>query len=328
MRLTLKPTLCLIFAVFFPALSQVAAAQDMRREVEILQDSDYFGFDLRAEKNVSLDECQAICVADPACRAFTYNSKVQWCFLKSDFDKIGSFPGAIAGKIIEVSNEPDIGAAPKLDFVPEGTLDEATRFRARALSGKGESIGTADELMNIARAALAANRTDETARAISQAIKAEPENADLQLQMSRLAAGWLAANSSYDYRMQETATATAISAYGLTRTASKRAEALAVLARALEQRSLFRPALEAYKRSLELQNSPQVATAFADLKARKGISYHRQQCRCRYAKPANLRAILRGPGQERRGLCELCNGRWKIRGRYRGIGTANLRGGA
>ncbi|MCB1450284.1 MAG: alpha-2-macroglobulin family protein [Nitratireductor sp.] len=271
MRSTQMAALCLVFSLFFPAFSQIAAAQDVRREVEILQDSDYFGFDLRAEKNVSLDECQAICVADPACRAFTYNSKVQWCFLKSDFDKIGSFPGAIAGKIIEVSNEPDIGAAPKLDFVPEGTLDEATRFRARALSGKGESIGSGDELMNIARAALAANRTDETARAISQAIKAEPENADLQLQMSRLAAGWLAANSSYDYRMQETATATAISAYGLTRTASKRAEALAVLARALEQRSLFRPALEAYKRSLELQNSPQVATAFADLKARKGF---------------------------------------------------------
>ncbi|MCB1429774.1 MAG: hypothetical protein KDJ66_11720, partial [Nitratireductor sp.] len=76
MRSTLIAVLCLTGAVF----STHANAQDVRRDVELTQDSDYFGFDLRAEKNVSLDQCQAICVGDPACRAFTYNSKVQWCF--------------------------------------------------------------------------------------------------------------------------------------------------------------------------------------------------------------------------------------------------------
>ncbi|MGO8126847.1 transposase, partial [Rhizobium ruizarguesonis] len=56
------------------------------------------------------------CIGDKSCKAFTYNPKVKWCFLKSDFKTMNAFPGAIAGKIVETAGqqEPDIGAAPRL----------------------------------------------------------------------------------------------------------------------------------------------------------------------------------------------------------------------
>ncbi|MFZ1813694.1 MAG: alpha-2-macroglobulin family protein [Rhizobiaceae bacterium] len=260
-----------LFLSAFSISTLQASAQQMDRQIEVTQDSDYFGFDLQTEKDVTLEQCKASCIDDPSCRAFTYNTKASWCFLKSDFDKIGPFQGAVAGKIIEVASEPDLGAPPALDFVPSGTLDEAKRFSGKAFSGKKESLGSASEMLDIAKAELAGNRTIEAARAFAEAVRAEPENMDTYLQFSRLASGWLQTTGSYNYRMQELSTASAIAAYGLSRTASKRAEALAVLAMALEQRSLYRPALEAYKKSLELVSSPQVSREFADLRARKGF---------------------------------------------------------
>ena len=80
-------------------LSPSAYAQDIRT-IERIDDADYFGFDLRTEKNVSIDECEASCIGDASCRAFTFNPKVNWCFLKSDYDQLNSFPGAIAGRIV------------------------------------------------------------------------------------------------------------------------------------------------------------------------------------------------------------------------------------
>ncbi|MEN9894555.1 MAG: hypothetical protein RIR97_407 [Pseudomonadota bacterium] len=71
------------------------------RTIETTPDVDYFGFDLRSLQNISLADCSNACVADTGCKAFTYNPKVKWCFLKSDFAKAKPFAGAIAGKIVE-----------------------------------------------------------------------------------------------------------------------------------------------------------------------------------------------------------------------------------
>ena len=85
----------------FAALTPASAA-DAKRQVVTTPDGDYFGFDLRAEQNVTLDQCSTSCVGDKSCKAFTYNPKVKWCFLKSDFNQLNSFPGAVAGKIVEI----------------------------------------------------------------------------------------------------------------------------------------------------------------------------------------------------------------------------------
>ncbi|MFW8646083.1 PAN/Apple domain-containing protein [Rhizobium beringeri] len=80
------------------AISFPAAAADTKRDIQTIKDADFFGFDLRTEQNVSLDQCKTSCIGDKSCKAFTYNPKVKWCFLKSDFKTMNAFPGAIAGK--------------------------------------------------------------------------------------------------------------------------------------------------------------------------------------------------------------------------------------
>lgn len=111
----------LLFSAFALALPLTAA----ERRIESTPDSDYLGFDLRTVKNVSQPQCEAACIGDNACKAFTYNVKAKWCFLKTDYGQLNTFPGAVAGKIVEVATEPDIGAPQKLSFLSEDLLQQA-----------------------------------------------------------------------------------------------------------------------------------------------------------------------------------------------------------
>ena len=93
----------LLFSLDYPAnrLVRTGASPPARRaRSSPPQNSDYFGFDLRSEQNVSLDQCKTTCLGDPSCRAFTYNTKAKWCFLKSDYNQLKPFTGAVAGKVV------------------------------------------------------------------------------------------------------------------------------------------------------------------------------------------------------------------------------------
>ena len=130
-------------------------AQDAKREILITQDGDYFGFDLRSEKDVSLDQCKAICIDDSKCRAFTYNSKAKWCFLKTDFGELQTFAGSIAGKIVESTGEPDLGAPAALSFA-SSYVDAAALYRTNILAAapkdNKESISCAERIRLLIRA--------------------------------------------------------------------------------------------------------------------------------------------------------------------------------
>jgi hypothetical protein len=125
------PVFVLLFlaTAFGLATTSGAAAVEARRVVTT-ENSDYFGFDLRSEQNVSLDQCQTSCLGDQSCRAFTYNTKAKWCFLKSDFALIKPFTGAVAGKVVPVNGEADIGAPAALSFFPASMVDEARQYRS------------------------------------------------------------------------------------------------------------------------------------------------------------------------------------------------------
>ncbi|MCC6205130.1 MAG: hypothetical protein IT533_09065, partial [Hyphomicrobiales bacterium] len=120
-----------ILALVFLAMASLVTGQAFAqaRTVVTTENSDYFGFDLRTEPNVSLDRCKTICLADEGCRAFTYNTKAKWCFLKSDFNTIKPFTGAVAGKVVNLNGDPDIGAPATLSFFPEWMATEAQNYR-------------------------------------------------------------------------------------------------------------------------------------------------------------------------------------------------------
>ncbi|MDP3896320.1 MAG: alpha-2-macroglobulin family protein [Mesorhizobium sp.] len=247
-----------------------AVAQDTRR-IETSQDGDYFGFDLRTEQNVGLDQCKAACLGDSACRAFTYNTKVKWCFLKSDYNVLNRFAGAVAGKVVSSSGEPDIGAPDALSFVPAYMNDEAVRYRT-AVTGATQPAerglaGTVEAAMNM----MSGGDPRGSAEAWAAAISMSPDDSALWMGLTRAARGIVATNGNDSWTWRQNATSAALNAYKLTRGTNSRAESLSVLADALDARSQPRPALEAYKASLALVASPAVQAAFDDLRARHGF---------------------------------------------------------
>lgn len=260
-----------VFVAVFLAWAFSALAAEPRR-IETTNGSDYFGFDLRSEQNVTLDQCQTSCLGDPACRAFTYNTKAKWCFLKSDFATIKPFAGAVAGKVVPVSGDPDIGAPSELTFFPASMVEEARQYR-NGLVGSG--VVNPDQglaaLIDAGESALQAGDGITAMQKFRPATIILPDDTAIWIRLARAVQMATPNSSDETAALQRDATSTAYNAYLLSRTAANRAESLTLLARGLDKRDMFRPALQAYEAGLELDNSAAVRAEYEELKARKGF---------------------------------------------------------
>ncbi|WP_378952560.1 alpha-2-macroglobulin family protein [Mesorhizobium sp. ANAO-SY3R2] len=250
----------------------VAALAAEPRRVVTSENGDYFGFDLRSEQNVTLDQCQTTCLGDQGCRAFTYNTKAKWCFLKSDFATMKPFVGAVAGKVVAASGDPDIGAPGALAYFPAGMVEEARQYRTGLTNG---SVAVGEEglaaLTDAGETALQGNDGRTAMQKFRSAAAILPDDVAIWTRLARAVLAVEPANGDEGATLQRDATSTAYNAYLLSRTAANRAESLALLARALDRREMFRPALQAYEASLTLDNSPAIRAEYEDLKARKGF---------------------------------------------------------
>jgi hypothetical protein len=84
-------------AAFFFALSLTAPAA--AQKITVLPGTDLPGFDYSILKGGDLDACQSACADDNICRAFTFNEKTNWCFLKGDVGPETVFAGATSGRV-------------------------------------------------------------------------------------------------------------------------------------------------------------------------------------------------------------------------------------
>ena len=75
------------------ALSPVSAQDD--RRLLITEGADYFGGDYDVRKDVDQEACEAACIGDAECKAFTYNPSARWCFLKNSVGELRSVGGAV-----------------------------------------------------------------------------------------------------------------------------------------------------------------------------------------------------------------------------------------
>ncbi|PHP67666.1 hypothetical protein CSC94_08185 [Zhengella mangrovi] len=262
----------LAMAVFVLALAGVSLASAAEvRHIETIENADYFGFDLRTEKDVSLQQCEAICLNDRECRAFTYNTRAGWCFLKSDHGTVNPFDGAVAGRVV-VERQEDLGAPPPLAFIPDSMPVEARTYReqldatAKRLAGRNPAFMAQDGF-----AALSGGDARKAVTLLSGAVALTMDDSRLWSALARGIRAMTPDRGSERYKLQQFATSAAYNAYETSRTTPDRAEALNELAKALELRSQFRPALEAYKASLALAEDEQVRADYADLRARKGF---------------------------------------------------------
>lgn len=248
------------------------------RYIVLSEGTDYFGRDYATLQEVDLDVCEARCIADAQCKAFTYNLKARWCFLKSDYGEPRAFSGAISGRIALGS---DTGAdqRPKrrseLAFLPQSFIDAADELA----EGLGDGGLPVERAIADALAATAAGQHDLATRLYTQALQSLPDSASLwaDLAESTLATSAQKKGWRERKRIEKLGVSAAINAYLVARDEAERARALAVLGRALTRTRDFKPAIRATRASLALFERRDVRKAYDKLIAEHGfrITGHR-----------------------------------------------------
>ncbi len=227
-----------------------AAAAD--RELVVTQGADLFGKDYQTLKEIELDACEAACLADTRCQAFTYNTKARWCFLKESAGEARPFPTAVSGRIVtarpgQPATPPDqrstadlaASRAAELAFLPRSYLEEAATLARGVAAGKPRlpDAASAAAWLGLARAAL-----DQ-----------RPE--DWQAQQ----------------RVKQEGSAAALNAYLRSTTKAERRDALATLGRALARREAWRPAIRSTRAALALGEDPGLRGEYEALVAEHGF---------------------------------------------------------
>ncbi|CUH79831.1 alpha-2-macroglobulin family protein [Tropicibacter naphthalenivorans] len=154
-------TRALVFGLFGFSMAPTVNAQEAipDRRVVVTRDIDYAGSDLQQLFDTSYNACERTCLANPACIAFTFNTRTNACFPKSDVSDRLSYDGAISGRVVAVSQEATARAAlrrAELHFLTDSDFSRAwNEASALALRHSGGQW-TVSALMDAATQARAA----------------------------------------------------------------------------------------------------------------------------------------------------------------------------
>ncbi|AKR54590.1 PAN domain protein [Devosia sp. H5989] len=248
--------LCIALCLVLGTSSAMAADRSVTR----LPGTDLPGFDYSVIKDTSEKACQQACVDDRACRAYTFNTKAKWCFLKSGMDQEQVFAGANSGRI-DLAPRADVTAAARIAELPFPASDLVTSARNFAAElpntdpaptdvGYADLVASGDE-------ALRQSNPDGAAASYRQALAISPNDPAVWLKLARAAIAQGDARLAQDdtssaYDVGTTAAYAALNGYLLSDEVAERAEMLGVLARALDFRQMWKESIATYRASLAL----------------------------------------------------------------------------
>jgi len=256
----------IFFALIFSFAGIVLAEGPVPEKRVILhRDTDFPGGDIQSIFDTTLETCESACLTREDCRAFTFNSRSQACFLKDRVGARESYSGAFSAEMVAVS--PAVVAAAearveRLGFLYESDITQA-QSRARALPREFLSGGwSADELRNWAREAeadaniVSAMRYTAAATVVSDAGQDWADYARLAN-----AVAFATSNQSDRNKLYQTALEAAISGYLRAASPAQEANALIEMATALENLGRGRQMIPALR--LAQAASPRADTAEA-----------------------------------------------------------------
>jgi uncharacterized protein YfaS (alpha-2-macroglobulin family) len=261
-------------AILAVALVAAGAATAAERRVIVSPDADYPGFDYSTVKDVDLAKCQAACLADSACRAFTFNTKAGWCFLKSDFGTLAAAGGAVAGRIVvsaELTPSLERQRLAELAFLPQGQIDESRIFIGDLPRRYGSTGTSYAALRSAGGAAYRSGQYDEATRYFGQALAIAYDDPAAWLDFATASLGRNPENYSDREAAWADAGAAAVNAYVRAETKPDRAESLSLLGAALAKRENWRPAIRAYRASLAISDIASVRRTYEQMVAEHGF---------------------------------------------------------
>ena len=185
MHRLIRTALWLCAAVFFALGFSVAEAAE--RNITLIPGNDLPGFDYSVVKGVTIDACKQACTGDNLCRAFTYNGKAKWCFLKGNAGTPTPFAAAISGKVTSTPSVEDVAKArqAEIPFPAQDLVDTAAAYAAALPKTNPPPPGTTYEaLVAAGDAAEAATNPDGALLSYKQALAILPNDPALWMKVS------------------------------------------------------------------------------------------------------------------------------------------------
>ncbi len=253
-----------------------AAAQDVSRRVISTPNADYPGHDYRTVRGVDAALCEATCLGENLCRAFTYNQSARWCFLKSDFGPLAVAENAVAGRVVETAVLTATAESARLSelqqlMISSSLIDDARRF-ANTLGNvyfPGSEGYAALREQGFSARRLGDENAAANALGRALALATDDPLAWIEYALATLE------RTSNDYNVQQDirqqAASAAINAYLRSTDEATRADALAAIGASMEMRSAWRQSIRSYRASLVLAESRGVRATLDRVVAEHGF---------------------------------------------------------
>ncbi|MGO4914470.1 alpha-2-macroglobulin family protein [Pseudogemmobacter sp. W21_MBD1_M6] len=264
--------LALFLALGLPQMALAEGAVPARRAA-ISQDVDFYGSDLKNIFDTTLEACQKACLADDRCHAFTFNSRSNSCFPKSDITDRKPYQGAVSAQIFETDSGVLANSETKareLSFLRD---DDLTRAKAQATGlaldhPTGEF--SADDLLQAKSDARASGDTSRALR-LTGAVLALTDAPDLWIDYARLALDMAGRDKARQQEYRDRAVTAAINGYLRSASPATSATALTVLAGGLQQLGRGRDMIPALRLAQQVSPRDDTALMLEDAVAKYGF---------------------------------------------------------
>lgn len=237
----------------------------------VTRDMDFYGGDLQALFDTTVEACERACRADTRCVAFTFNSRSNACFPKTGIDQRVAYEGAISAE--RRNTDPQAQSlgqsrAADLEYLGADSLGAARDLAAAIGTRHPSGQYTLDRMLEAAAERRAAQDLINALRWTGGAL-AHADRSDLWAEYARLGLEIRTDNNTRTYRQR--AVPAAINAYLRAGTTGQQVSALAVLARALDANDRGRDMIPALRLAQSLQPRDDIAALLDDAVGKYGF---------------------------------------------------------
>lgn len=271
--------MALVSAVF---LAQIVLAEESHvpeRRAVMSQGIDFYGSDLTNIFDTTFTACRSACLNDKDCKAFTFNSRSNSCFPKSNISEKQPYDGAISGEIYTADPRVLAAAASRaseLDFVFSYELAKAHEQAIKI--GRLHSGGpwAVEDMLDAARDRRAEGDVLNAMRWTGGAV-GKTDKSDLWLEYARLNQELKTLQKNERTKYHERALLASINAYLRALSDPEKVSALLVMSQLLEDDSRGRASLGALRLAESIQPRQDVLAALDKAIAKYGfrISEHK-----------------------------------------------------
>ena len=257
-----------------PNFAQAQSASPVpERRLVYTRDMDFYGADLANIFDTTQERCEAACLLNPQCQAFTFNSRSNACFPKAGVTDTTPYEGAMSARVLAADAAVIAAAGARANELAFLSADDLARARAQA-EGMGRSHVTGAWTLEDYEAAITKARAEgraTDARWFAGAMALLSDRADHWVEYARLSLELGKTDSNRRQAYRRSALDAAVNGYLRSGSEAARATAAELLAQTLEINGRGRDMIPALRLAQAQQPREDVAQALDAAIAKYGF---------------------------------------------------------